>query len=129
MGIEGRSHSKTTFRSCLQQMCPNKLQDHLDLQASGLTSHDQVKSEVLAHLEKVETRKEAQSGAVPMDVDSLAKGMGKGKYDKGKGKGKMICISKYIGMNIFIYIHIHRVCVHRICSVCIQTPRASHPAP
>ena len=26
-------------RSCLQQMCPNKLQDHLDLQASRLTGH------------------------------------------------------------------------------------------
>ena len=75
-------------RSCLQQMCPNKLQDHLDLQASRLTSYDQVKSEVLAYLENVETRKEAKSGAVPMDVDSLAKGKGKGKNDKGKGKGK-----------------------------------------
>ena len=31
-------------RSCLQQMCPNKLQDHLDLQASRLTSYGQVKS-------------------------------------------------------------------------------------
>ena len=38
-------------RSCLQQMCPNKLQDHLDLQASRLTSYDQVKAEVLAYLE------------------------------------------------------------------------------
>ena len=75
-------------RSCLQQMCPNKLQDHLDLQASRLTSYDQVKAEVLAYLENVETRKEAKSGAVPMDVDSLAKGKGKGKQDKGKGKGK-----------------------------------------
>ena len=75
-------------RSCLQQMCPNKLQDHLDLQASRLTSYDQVKSEVLAYLENVETRKEAKSGAVPMDVDSLAKNKGKGKSDKGKGKGK-----------------------------------------
>ena len=75
-------------RSCLQQMCPNKLQDHLDLQASRLTTYDQVKAEVLAYLENVETRKEAKSGAVPMDVDSLAKGKGKGKQDKGKGKGK-----------------------------------------
>ena len=75
-------------RSCLQQMCPNKLQDHLDLQASRLTTYDQVKAEVLACLENVETRKEAKSGAVPMDVDSLAKGKGKGKQDKGKGKGK-----------------------------------------
>ena len=75
-------------RSCLQQMCPNKLQDNLDLQASRLTSYDQVKAEVLAHLENVETRKEAKSGAVPMDVDSLAKGKGEGKQDKGKGKGK-----------------------------------------
>ena len=69
-------------------MCPNKLQDHLDLQASRLTSYDQVKSEVLAYLENVETRKEAKSLAAPMDVDSLAKGKGKGKQDKGKGKGK-----------------------------------------
>ena len=75
-------------RSCLQQMCPNKLQDHLDLQASRLTTYDQVKAEVLAYLENVETRKEAKSEAVPMDVDSLAKGKGKGKHDKGKGKGK-----------------------------------------
>ena len=42
----------------------------------------------LAYLENVETRKEAKSGAVPMDVDSLAKGKGKGKSDKEKGKGK-----------------------------------------
>ena len=69
-------------------MCPNKLQDHLDLQASRLTTYDQVKAEVLAYLENVETRKEAKSGAVPMDLDSLAKGKGKGKQDKGKGKGK-----------------------------------------
>eukprot|EP00435_Cladocopium_sp_Y103_P016581 s2981_g4.t1 len=67
---------------------PNKLQDYLDLQASRLTSYDQVKAEVLAYLENVEARKEAKSGAVPMDVDSLAKGKGKGKHDKGKGKGK-----------------------------------------
>ena len=75
-------------RSCLQQMCPNMLQDHLDLQASRLTSYDQVKAEVLAYLENVEARKEAKSGAVPMDVGSLAKGKGKGKQDKGKGNGK-----------------------------------------
>ena len=75
-------------RSCLQQMCPSKLQDHLALQASRLTSYDQVKSEVLAYLENVETRTEAKSGDVPMDVDSLAKGKGKGKQDKGKGKCK-----------------------------------------
>ena len=47
-----------------------------------------MKSEVLAYLENVESRKEAKSGAVPMDVDSLAKGKGKGQYEKGKGKGK-----------------------------------------
>ena len=47
-----------------------------------------MKSEVLAYLENVETRKEAKSGAVHMDVDSLAQGKGKGKQDKGKGKGK-----------------------------------------
>ena len=29
-------------RRCLRQMCPNKLQDHLDLRASRLTSYDQV---------------------------------------------------------------------------------------
>ena len=58
-------------------MCPNKLQDHLDLQASRLTSYDQVKSEVLAYLQNVETKKEAKSGAVPMDVDSLAEGKGR----------------------------------------------------
>ena len=74
--------------SCLQQMCPNKLQDQLDLQASRLTSYDQVKSEVLAYLENVETGKEAKSGSVSMYVDSFAKGNGKGKQDKGKGKGK-----------------------------------------
>ena len=75
-------------RSCLQQMCPNKLQDHLDVQAPRLTSYDQVKAEALAYLENVETRTEAKSGAVFMDLDSLAKGKGKGKHDKGKGKGK-----------------------------------------
>ena len=67
-----------------------KLQDHLDLQASRLTSYDQVKAEVLAYLENVETRREAKSGAVPMDVDSLAKAKGKGKQDKGKGKGPKV---------------------------------------
>ena len=75
-------------RSCLQQICPNKLQDHLGLQASRLTTYDQVKAEVLAYLEHVETRKEAKSRAVPLDVNSLAKGKGKGKHDKGKVKGK-----------------------------------------
>ena len=62
------------------------MQDHLDLQASRSTSYDQVKAEVLAYIENVETRKEAKSGAVPIDVDSLARGKRKGKQDKGKGK-------------------------------------------
>ena len=73
-------------RSCLQQMCPNKLQDHLDLQASRLTDYDSMKHEILAYIENVETRKEAKTGSAPMDVDSLAKSKGKGKESKGKGK-------------------------------------------
>ena len=73
-------------RSCLQQMCPNKLQDHLDLQASRLTDYDSMKHEILAYIENVETRKEAKTGSAPMDVDSLAKSKGKGKDSKGKGK-------------------------------------------
>ncbi len=73
-------------RSCLQQMCPNRLQDHLDLQASRLTDYDSMKHEILAYIENVETRKEAKTGSDPMDVDSLAKGKGKGKDAKGKGK-------------------------------------------
>ena len=43
---------------CLQQMCPVKLQDHLDLQSSRLTSYDLMKSEILAYIENVESRKE-----------------------------------------------------------------------
>ena len=73
-------------RSCLQQMCPNKLQDHLDLQASRLVDYDSMKHEILAYIENVETRKEAKTGSAPMDVDSLAKSKGKGKDSKGKGK-------------------------------------------
>ena len=73
-------------RSCLQQMCPNKLQDHLDLQASRLADYDSMKHEILAYIENVETRKEAKTGSAPMDVDSLAKSKGKGKDSKGKGK-------------------------------------------
>ena len=64
-------------RSCLQQMCPNKLQDHLDLQASRLADYDSMKHEILAYIENVETRKEAKTGSAPMDVDSLAKSKGK----------------------------------------------------
>ena len=67
-------------------MCPNKLQDHLDLQASRLTDYDSMKHEILAYIENVETRKEAKTGSAPMDVDSLAKSKGKGKDSKGKGK-------------------------------------------
>ena len=37
-------------RSCLQQLCPNRLQDHLDLQASRLTDYDSMKHEVLAYI-------------------------------------------------------------------------------
>ena len=73
-------------RSCLQQMCPNKSQDHLDLQASRLVDYDSMKHEILAYIENVETRKEAKTGSAPMDVDSLAKSKGKGKDSKGKGK-------------------------------------------
>ena len=73
-------------RSCLQQICPNKLQDHLDLQASRLVDYDSMKHEILAYIENVETRKEAKTGSAPMDVDSLAKSKGKGKDSKGKGK-------------------------------------------
>ena len=73
-------------RSCLQQMCPNKLQDHLDLQAPRLVDYDSMKHEILAYIENVETRKEAKTGSAPMDVDSLAKSKGKGKDSKGKGK-------------------------------------------
>ena len=91
-------------RSCLQQMCPVKLQDHLDLQSSRLTSYDLMKSEILAYIENVESRrKEAKTGGAPMDIDfiqrttsqlqstiaSLAKAKGKSKSkDKGTGKGK-----------------------------------------
>ena len=50
------------------------------------TSCKIMKAEVLAYLENVETRKEAKSGAVPIDVDSLARGKRKGRQDKGKGK-------------------------------------------
>ena len=73
-------------RSCLQQMCPNKLQDHLDLQASRLVDYDSMQHEILAYIENVGTRKEAKIGSAPMDVDSLAKSKGKGKDSKGKGK-------------------------------------------
>ena len=74
-------------RNCLQQMCPNKLQDHLDLQASRLVDYDSMKHEMLAYIENVETRKEAlRLVQPPMDVDSLAKSKGKGKDSKGKGK-------------------------------------------
>ena len=73
-------------RSCLQQMSPNKLQDHLDLQASRLVDYDSMKHEILAYIENVETRKGAKTGSAPMDVDSLAKSKGKGKESKGKGK-------------------------------------------
>ena len=73
-------------RSCLQQMCPNKLQDHLDLQASRLVDYGSMKHEILAYNENVETGKEAKTGSAPMDVDSLAKSKGKGKDSKGKGK-------------------------------------------
>ena len=72
-------------RSCLQQMCPNKLQDHLDLQASRLTDYDSMKHEILAYIENVETRKEAKTGSAPMDVDSLAKSKRKRKGIQRKG--------------------------------------------
>ena len=54
-------------------MCPNgpnRLQDHLGLQASRLTDYDSMRYEILAYIETVEVRKEA--GSAPMDVDSLA---------------------------------------------------------
>ena len=73
-------------RSCLQQMCPNKLQDYLDFQASRLVDYDSMKHEILAYIENVETRKEAKIGSALMDVDSLAKSEGKGKDSKEKGK-------------------------------------------
>ena len=91
-------------RSCLQQMCPSKLQDHLDLQSSRLTDYAIMKSEILAYLENIESRREAKTGSAPMDVDALAaaasqmqsslaslakaKGKGKGGSKGGKGKGK-----------------------------------------
>ena len=62
-------------RSCLQQMCPNgpnRLQDHLGLQASRLTDYDSMRYEILAYIETVEVRKEAKTGSAPMDVDSVA---------------------------------------------------------
>ena len=48
-------------RSCLQQMCPNKLQDHLDLQASRLTDYDSMKHEILAYIENVENKEGSQN--------------------------------------------------------------------
>ena len=91
-------------RSCLQQMCPAKLQDHLDLLSSRLTDYAIMKSEILAYLENIESRREAKTGSAPMDVDALAaaasqmqsslaslakaKGKGKGGSKGGKGKGK-----------------------------------------
>ena len=85
-------------------MCPSKLQDHLDLQSSRLTDYAIMKSEILAYLENIESRREAKTGSAPMDVDALAaaasqmqsslaslakaKGKGKGGSKGGKGKGK-----------------------------------------
>ena len=66
-------------RSCLQQVCPNKLQDHLDFQVSRSVDCDSTKYEIPACIENVDTRKEAKTGSAPMDVDSLAKSKVKGK--------------------------------------------------
>ena len=91
-------------RSCLQQMCPAKPQDHLDLQSSRLTDYDIMKSDILDYLENIESRREANTGSAPMDVDALAAAAsqmqaslaslakaerkGKGSSKDGKGKGK-----------------------------------------
>ena len=66
--------------------------------------YDIMKSEILAYLENIESRREATTGSAPMDVDALAaaasqtqaslaslakaKGKGKGGSKGGKGKGK-----------------------------------------
>ena len=73
-------------RSCLQQMCPNKLQDHLDLQASRLTTYDQVKAEVLAYLENVETRKKQSQEPFPRMWIPLLRVREKENKIKGKAK-------------------------------------------
>ena len=55
-----KSLDEDIARSCLQQICPAKLQDHLDLhnldlQSSRLTGYDAMKSEILAYLENIES--------------------------------------------------------------------------
>ena len=73
-------------RSCLQQMCPNKLQDHLDLQASRLTTHDQVKAEVLAYLENSRPGKRQNQEPFPWMWIPLLRVREKENMIKGKAK-------------------------------------------
>jgi hypothetical protein len=70
-------------RSCIQSICPEHLQDHLDLHTVRVGTFALMMEEIDQYLVVKYTRD--MGGATPMDVDSMYKG-GKGK-GKSKGKG------------------------------------------
>eukprot|EP00435_Cladocopium_sp_Y103_P011381 s4126_g3.t1 len=74
----------------LMAMCPENLEDHLELNIGRLDTYAKMRSEVVSYTEQKYAKTDAESGgAAPMELDAF-KGKGtKGKGGKGgKGKGQ-----------------------------------------
>eukprot|EP00435_Cladocopium_sp_Y103_P030290 s1121_g7.t1 len=76
----------------LMAMCPENLEDHLELNIGRLDTYAKMRSEVVSYTEQKYAKTDAESGdAAPMELDAFkgkgAKGKG-GKGGKGKGQDK-----------------------------------------
>ena len=74
----------------IQDMCPDSMREHLELQASRLNSYSLIRKEVDAYLDTRAARE--SGGAVPMDIGSMARHEQRSRQTKGKpskcaGKG------------------------------------------
>ena len=65
----------------IQDMCPDVLREHIELQAARLNKYALIRKEVDSYLESRNARE--MGGAAPMDVGSLGKRGGKSKNGKG----------------------------------------------
>ena len=68
--------------AALTMMCPDRLQDHINLNISRLSKYSQLREEITLYLQTLRPADAAEPA--PMDIGALGKGaFGKG----GKGKG------------------------------------------
>ena len=75
----------------IEQLLMDPIKTHVSLNSDRLDTYESLRGEIMKYAERIHEERCVAGGAVPMDVDALAKGKskGKGKRDaQGKGKGR-----------------------------------------